>query len=48
MKNFIEANNTREFKKPTYLEESITYHTECLPNMIKAVSMAIELGLKDP
>jgi len=40
MKNFI--------KKPTYMEESQTYHTEYLTNMIKAMSRIYELGLKEP
>ena len=37
----------RKFVKPTYLEESIFYHGICLPNMMKAIIMAFDLGLKD-
>lgn len=48
IKNFILSCNNRLFKKPTYLEESETYHREYLTNMIKALSRIYELGLKEP
>lgn len=49
MKSFVDASQCRkEFKKPSYLEESIVYHKVAIPNLINAFSMAYELGLKDP
>jgi len=49
MKNFVDASQGRkEFKKPSYLEESLVYHSISIPNLINAFSMAYELGLKEP
>lgn len=48
MRRFIDANKTRIFQKPSYLKESIAYHSFSLKNLIHAFSIAYELGLKDP
>lgn len=48
MKKFVESNKEREFVKASYLEESVAYHSMCIPNLINAFSMAYELGLKEP
>ena len=46
--NFLsDANSKREFKQPSYLEESTAYHIICLPNLISSFSTMYELGLKD-
>jgi hypothetical protein len=44
----INANKNRVFKKPTYIEESIAFHSICIPNLINSISMLYELGLKEP
>jgi hypothetical protein len=48
MKEFILVTKTRKFEKPSYLQESVVYHSLYLKNMIRAIGMAMELGLKDP
>ncbi len=49
MKHFVDSSQGRkEFKKPSYLEESLVYHSISIPNLINAFSMAYELGLKEP
>jgi hypothetical protein len=42
------ANKSRIFIKPTYIEESVAYHTLSVPNLIDACSMLYDLGLKNP
>lgn len=48
MAGLVKANKSRQFKKPTYLEESETYHSICIPNMINAFSSLYDAGLKEP
>ena len=48
MSHLLEATESREFKKPTYVQESEVYHRICIPNMIRGIHQAIEQGLKDP
>jgi hypothetical protein len=48
MKEFLQVTKSRKFEKPSYLQESVVYHSLYLKNMIRALGMAIELGLKDP
>ncbi len=49
MKYFVDASqNRKEFKKPSYIEESLVYHSIAIPNLIHAFSMAYELGIKSP
>ena len=45
MKGITEATLKRTYIKPTYIEESEVYHSICIPNMIRAIHMAHELGL---
>jgi hypothetical protein len=48
MRELINVTKTRKFEKPSYLQESVVYHTLYLKNMIRALGMAVELGLKEP
>eukprot|EP00340_Litonotus_pictus_P005835 CAMPEP_0170523182 /NCGR_PEP_ID=MMETSP0209-20121228/8611_1 /TAXON_ID=665100 ORGANISM="Litonotus pictus, Strain P1" /NCGR_SAMPLE_ID=MMETSP0209 /ASSEMBLY_ACC=CAM_ASM_000301 /LENGTH=726 /DNA_ID=CAMNT_0010811129 /DNA_START=418 /DNA_END=2601 /DNA_ORIENTATION=- len=43
----IESTMDRQFKKPSYLDESNIYHSIIIPNTIKAFSYAFEVGLRD-
>ncbi|CAD8127197.1 unnamed protein product [Paramecium sonneborni] len=47
-KLFIQSNKQRVFHKVSYIEESLIYHSQYLPNLIKAVAQAYELGLQNP
>ncbi|CAK56127.1 unnamed protein product (macronuclear) [Paramecium tetraurelia] len=47
-KLFIQSNKQRVFNKVSYIEESLIYHSQYLPNLIKAVAQAYELGLQNP
>ena len=42
----IQATNNRVFVKPSYLEESITYHSLYLKYLIKALENAYDLGFR--
>jgi hypothetical protein len=44
---FRHENLKREFKRPTLLEEFITFYSSCIPNLILSFSNMYELGLKD-
>jgi hypothetical protein len=45
MKGITEATSKRSYVKPTYIQESEVYHSICIPNMMRAIHMAHELGL---
>jgi hypothetical protein len=47
MNEFIVCTTGRKFEKPTYLQESVAYHSLYLNNLIRSMGMAWELGLKD-
>lgn len=46
MNQLISCTNKREFIKPSYLDESVTYHSLYLKNLIKAADIAYDLGFK--
>jgi hypothetical protein len=43
-----QSNIDRVFVKPSYIEESIHYHSISIPNLINAFMMLYESGLKNP
>ena len=47
MKKFISACKNRVFENLSSIEESITYHTLYLPNLIKGVSKLYDFGLRN-
>jgi hypothetical protein len=48
MEKLHQSNINRVFVKPSYIEESINYHSISIPNLINAFSMLYESGLKNP
>jgi DNA-binding ferritin-like protein (Dps family) len=47
MKIFYEQNLTREFKRSSVIEELITNHSSCIPDLINSFSSMYDLGLRE-